>query len=231
MREKSTFEDTEFKEFAKKLVSKYPRFFPEDFDIDKFYFIRTESIKPKWISRVRKIGHPWGALPGLDEVVYLVETADEMWEPLTEAQRILVVFHELKHIPEGGCDYDNNECGKLIDHPVQDFPECIAAANGNLFWASPGHGDDLPNILDESKPFDLEGALKRAGFIESEDRKPLASPEDINEDSDEDLASKMLEDMERRKSESELKKIKKDAIIEESDGLSEMSEEIVVDEV
>jgi len=188
MREKSIYEDTEFKDFAKKLVEKYPRFFPEDFDLDKFYFIRTESMKPKWISRVRKIGHPWGALPGLDQMVYLVETAEDCWEPLTEAQRILVVFHELKHIPEGGCDYDSNECGKLVDHPIQDFPECIAAANGNLFWNNAGHGDDLPNILDKHTPFDLEAALKRTGFLESEDRKTLTAPDDSDdvEETDED---------------------------------------------
>jgi len=230
MREKSTFEDEEFKEFSKKLVEKYPRFFPEDFDLDKFFFIRTESIKPKWISKVRKIGHPWGALPGLDQMIYLVETAEECWEPLTESQRILVVFHELKHIPEGGCDTDSNECGKLVEHPVQDFPECIAAANGNLFWMQAGHGDDLPNILDKHAPFDLEAALKRTGLLESEDRKSLVSPDDV-EETDEDLAKKMLEDMEERKKDSEISKIKKSAVIEESSGSSETDEDISVDEV
>ena len=230
MREKSTYEDIEFKEIAEKIEKKYPRFFHEDFDLDKFYFIRTETIKPKWISRVRKIGHPWGALPGLDRVIYLVETADEHWEPLTEAQRVLTVFHELKHIPEGGCDYDSKECGKLIDHPIQDFPECIAAANGNLFWFQAGHGEDLPNILDTGKSFDLEASLKRAGFIEEEDRKPLVSPED--EDSDEDIAKKMLEDMESRKTDAEIKKIEKDAVIEESAGITdETNEDVAVDEV
>jgi hypothetical protein len=234
MREKSTFEDEEFKEYANRLVSKYPRFFPEDFDLEKFFFIRTEEIKPKWISKVRKIGHPWGALPGLDRVIYLVETAEENWSPLSDSQRVLVVFHELKHIPEGGCDYDSNECGKVIEHPVQDFPECIAAANGNLFWMEPGHGEDLPNILDSHTPFDLEAALKRTGFIEHSDRKPLAVPEE-EIDEDEDLAKKMIESLEERKKDSELGKIKRTATIEESDGKSEEVEEskedIVVDEV
>jgi len=223
MREKSTFSDEEFKEIATKLVDKYPRFFPEDFDLTKFFFMRTEVIKPKWVAKIRKIGHPWGSLPGLEQMIYLVETAEEQWEPLTEAQRILVVFHELKHVPEGGCDLDSNSCGKVEEHPVQDFPECIAAANGNLFWMQAGHGDDLPNILDGYTRFNLEAALKRTGFIESEDRKPLREPED-GEDADDDLAKKMLEDLEERKKESELAKTKRNAVIEEEEEESEEEE-------
>ena len=232
MREKSTYIDDEFKDLAIKIVEKYPKFFPEDFDLTKFFFIRTEDIKPKWISKIRKVGHPWGALPGLDQMIYLVETAQDNWEPMTEAQRVLIVFHELKHVSEGGCDFESDSCGKLEDHPVQDFPECIAAANGNLCWFHPGHGDDLPNILDRRSTFDLSAALRKSGFIESEDRKPLSPPADDGEESDEDLVKGMLEDMEERKKKDELSKIKKSAVIEEtSPEENEENEEIEVDEV
>jgi len=219
MREKSTFVDEEFKDYAEQIVERYPRFFPEDFDLTKFFFLRTEGIKPKWIAKIRKIGHPWGSLPGLEDIIYLVEVAAEMWEPLSEAQRVLTVFHELKHVPEGGCDFDSNNCGKVEDHPVQDFPECIAAANGNLFWYDPGHGEDLPNILDVSAKFDLETALKRTGFIDDESRKSPSSPEDIgiDEDDDEvpDIAEALVEDLKKRKHEEEVDKIKRKAAIED----------------
>jgi hypothetical protein len=238
MREKSTFVDEEFKELAEKVIAKFPRFFPEDFDLSKFFFLRTEGIKPKWISKVRKIGHPWGSLPGLEDMVYLVETAAECWEPLNDAQRVLTVFHELKHVPEGGCDFDSNSCGKVEEHPVQDFPECIAAANGNLFWYEPGQGDDLPNILDSGSRFDLEEALKRTGFLEDESRKPISSPEDIgideeDEEVDADVAEAIVETMKKKKHEEEVEKIKRKAASEEDEEELEESpsSEVEVEEV
>jgi len=232
MREKSTFDDEEFKEIAVQLLEMYPRFFPEDFDLTKFFFIRTEGVKPKWIAKIRKIGHPWGSLPGLENMIYLVETAAENWEVLTDSQRVLTVFHELKHVPEGGCDLESNDSGKVIEHPVQDFPECIAAANGNLFWYEPGHGDDLPNILDRSSSFDLEQALKRTGFIEDEARKSVPKPDGLDEE--EDVAASMLDDIEERETKSELKKVKRKAEIEESRSSSDDEDEekeVEVDEV
>lgn len=171
MREKSTFVDDEFKEIAEGIFEQFARFFPEDFDLSRFFFIRTEGIKPKWISKVRKIGHPWGSLPGLENIIYLIETSADNWNVLNDAQKSLVVFHEMKHIPEGGCDFDSSTCGKLVEHPVQDFPECIAAANGNLFWAEVGHGEELPNILNSGSKFNLEESLKRTGFIPDDDKK------------------------------------------------------------
>jgi len=242
MKEKSTFVDEEFSDYAKQIIKNYPRFFPEDFDLSKFFFLRTEGIKPKWIAKIRKIGHPWGSLPGLENMIYLVETAAEMWEPLSEAQRVLTVFHELKHVPEGGCDFDSNNCGKVVDHPIQDFPECIAAANGNLFWFDPGHGEDLPNILDVTSRFDLEKALRRTGFIEDEGRKPLTSPEDIGIDETEevesDVAEAIVKDLKKRKHEEEVKKIKRKAAKEEEteeeeieEEYDETSSEVEVDEV
>lgn len=234
MREKSTFTDEEFKDYAEQIVEKYSRYFPEDFDLSKFFFIRTEGIKPKWISKIRKIGHPWGALPGLEEMIYLVETASECWEPLSEAQRILTVFHELKHVPEGGCDYESNNCGKVEEHPVQDFPECIAAANGNLFWYDPGHGEDLPNILDTCSRFDLEKALKRTGFLPDDSRKPPSSPEDIGIDDDDsvdaDVAEALVKDIAERKHKKEIEKIKRKASVED-EVESGTESEVVVDEV
>jgi hypothetical protein len=238
MREKSTFVDEEFKDYAEQIIKRYPRFFPEDFDLSKFFFLRTEGIKPKWIAKIRKIGHPWGSLPGLEDMIYLVETAAEMWEPLNEAQRVLTVFHELKHVPEGGCDFDSNSCGKVEDHPVQDFPECIAAANGNLFWYDPGHAEELPNILDTSSKFDLEEALKRTGFIEEEGRKALKSPEDIGIDDEEeieaDVAEAIVKDVAARKYKEEVDKIKRTAAVEEEseeDEADETESEVEVDEV
>ena len=237
MREKSTFTDEEFKEYAEQIIERYPRFFPEDFDLSKFFFLRTEGVKPKWISKIRKIGHPWGSLPGLEDMIYLVETAAECWEPLSEAQRVLVVFHELKHVPEGGCDYDSNNCGKVEDHPVQDFPECIAAANGNLFWYDPGHGEDLPNILDTDSRFDLEQALKRTGFIDDDTRKAPTSPEDIGIDEDDeipaDVAEALVKDLKEKRHEKEVEKIKRSAATEDDEETVEEDEssEVVVDEV
>lgn len=235
MIEKSTFVDEEFKEIAEKILERFPRFFPEDFNLSKFFFLRTEEIKPKWISKIRKIGHPWGSLPGLENMIYLVETAAECWEPLNEAQRVLTVFHELKHVPEGGCDFDNNNCGKVEEHPVQDFPECIAAANGNLFWYEAGQGEDLPNILDSGSKFDLETALKRTGFIEDKSRKPVDSPKDIGIDEDEadaDVAEAMVEAIKDRKHEEEIEKIKRQAAIKDDEEVEESSvSEVEVEEV
>jgi len=169
MKEKSVTQHNEFKDIAEKLLTQYPRFFPEDFTLDVFYFIKTSDIKPKWVARVRKVGHPWNTLPGIGNIVYLVETAEEQWEKLSKEQRNLVVLHELLHIPFGGCDYESSMCGSLRDHSVQDFPEVIAAAKGNLFWATPGY-EDIPDIINGGDVCDLEKALINSGLMPDPNR-------------------------------------------------------------
>jgi hypothetical protein len=183
MREKDTWEDNEFREIAEKLLKRYPQFFPNDLSLDCIYFIRTATIKPVWISKIRRCGHPWGSMPGLEDIVYLIETSDERWRGLNEAQRILVVFHELKHVPEHGCEMDDEkQRGKIIDHPIQDFAECIAAANGNLFWGAPNQ--EIPNILEESTDFDLEASLKRAGLIMDEKTNKVTYPNSVHSETE-----------------------------------------------
>ena len=162
MSDTPAFIDTEFKEIAEKLVKKYPQLLAEDMDIPSVYFIRTPDIEPKWISRIRRCGHPWNKLPGADAIVYLVETADEKWKLLNEAQRTLVVLHELKHIPSGGFTDDSDDFGKLIEHTVQDFLECIAAAGGDPFWSEPGRGSEIVDLLKEDVRFNTASAMQAA---------------------------------------------------------------------
>lgn len=174
MREKNTWCDEEFKKVARELYQKYPHLLSRNLDVDKIFFMRTSDVEPRWVSKIRKCGHPWGSMPGLEEIIYVVETADAHWKRLNQAQRVLVVFHELKHIPDDGCDMEHDNRGKIIDHPIQDFPECVAAANGNLFWGSPGQ--EIPNILETSPNFDLEQALKRVGLMVDAETKRVKYP-------------------------------------------------------
>jgi predicted metallopeptidase len=161
MSEATMFFDEEFKTIAEKLVQKYPNLFAEDIDTSAIHYIRTPDIEPKWIARIRRCGHPWNKLPGASGIVYLIETANEKWQLLNDAQRALVVLHELKHVPSGGFTPDSDEYGKLVEHTVQDFLECIAAANGNPFWNDPGHGD-VVNLLEENITFDTGQAMRSA---------------------------------------------------------------------
>ena len=182
-------EDKEVKAIARKILDKFPKFFPEDFVLGKIYCMRTEEITPKkWIARIRPIGHPWCNLPLMSHLTYLLEVADERWALLSEAQRNLVIFHELLHVPKGGCDPECNKHGTLKDHAVQDFPECIAAADGNLFWMQTGA--EIPDILDDrTTKLDLAKSLEKAGYSADPEREPFPIPEgdDLSDDPIEDM--------------------------------------------
>jgi len=162
MSEALDYLDTEFKEISEKLVKKYPDLFAEDMDTEAVHFIRTPDVEPKWIARIRRCGHPWNKLPGSAGIIYLVETANEKWKLLNDAQRVLVVLHELKHIPSGGFTEDSDDFGKLLEHTVQDFLECIAAAGGDPFWADPGRGEGIVNLLKTDTKFNTEKAMQAA---------------------------------------------------------------------
>lgn len=203
MRERETRVDHEFKEIAEQLVEKHSRFFPDDFNLERFMFIRTSYMRPKWVARIRKCGHPWGGLPGLESIIYLVETADDHWQALTKAQQVLIVFHELKHVPKGGCDFQSKDCGKVLDHPIQDFPECVAAANGNLFWNEPGY-EDVPNLLEDPTTFDLENSLERVGFLNDPERSEFELPS--TDQPIKDLVEAMLKLMHESKTENEIRR-------------------------
>jgi predicted metallopeptidase len=157
------YTDTEFADIAKQLIEKHPHLFGEDIDLERVHFIRTPDVKSKWISRVRPCRHPWNTLPGAENIVYIIETSDEKWKLLNEAQRAIVVLHELKHIPDGGfTEEEKDTFAKVVDHVVQDFLECIAAAKGDPFWMEPGHGVNVMNLLREQARFNLDEALNAA---------------------------------------------------------------------
>jgi predicted metallopeptidase len=158
-----SYTDTEFADIARQLVEKHPHLFGDDIDLARVHFIRTPDKKTKWIARVRPCGHPWNTLPGAENIVYIIETADEKWKNLNEAQKAIVVLHELKHIPNGGfTEEDDKTFAKVIDHVVQDFLECIAAAKGDPFWMEVGHGANVMNLLREAARFNLDDALQAA---------------------------------------------------------------------
>jgi len=72
------------------------------------------------------------------------------------------VLHELKHIPSGGFTEDSDDFGKLLEHTVQDFLECIAAAGGDPFWSDPGRGEAIVNLLKTDTKFNTEKAMQAA---------------------------------------------------------------------
>lgn len=162
-------EDKESRDIAHQLIFKYPHFFASDINLKKIYFMRTEEYEPKsWIARVKTIGHPWSGLPSMEDYIYLLEVIDTKYTELSMAQRSLLIFHELLHIAEGGCDFESKNCGKLRDHEIQDFPEIIAASGGHLYWNRPGE-TGIPDLLsEEGVEIDLEEALKKSGYLKED---------------------------------------------------------------
>jgi predicted metallopeptidase len=122
----------EFKEIAEKLIDKYPNAFGH-IELDKVLILSETEKSPKKYADIRRIGFPYSFLTAYKFIIII-------YEPkllgLTDAQKIMVCYHELLHIDS---DFD-----KLLKHNIEDFRELISKYGVN--WEI---DPNLPNILED----------------------------------------------------------------------------------
>lgn len=106
-------------------------------DVNEVLFLWENELKPKlsggvasaicWKLKDHPIGHFTDARFA---IVFYRRTMDWM----TERQRAVLMWHELRHIPERG--------DRLVQHDVQDFAAILREAG--IGWANQGEG--VPDI-------------------------------------------------------------------------------------
>lgn len=122
----------DYKEVALKIMSKYPNAFSE-FDVEKILFLKETDKKPKKYADVRVVRPPYSFIT---EHKFIITFYEQLMSELNEAQKNLVVYHELLHI--------SPEFEKLVQHNVQDF--AVIVAQFGPTWVN---NPELKNILED----------------------------------------------------------------------------------
>ena len=147
--------DTVARELAEKLVGAYQTIF-EGVDVDNIGFIRIIGKKPsKAKGKLYKVGWPYEVY--MDKY-YVMEIDGAGWDIMSEQQQAMLIFHELLHVPDGGCDPQSKNHRKIRKHDVEDFSECLIAADMNLDWAA--QGEKIENIFDRATKRDEEKEIE-----------------------------------------------------------------------
>ena len=137
-------------ELAKKVIEKHQ---------DEFGHITTKNVvfvsnhghaQKRYLGKCRPIRPPYSLLLG-EELCYIIEMNEDRLEALKltldkDKKAIkLLIFHEMKHIPEEGCIKGEKQYRKIIKHDVDDFSVCLEVAGGNgpYDWVN---AKDLPDI-------------------------------------------------------------------------------------
>jgi predicted metallopeptidase len=125
----------EYKDIAEKLQQKFPVNF-DYLDFDKILFlVETEKVPKGKYAECRKVMAPYNFLT---EYKFIITFYEGNMIGLTEAQKVMVVFHELFHI--------DTDFEKIRKHDIEDFREVIMKAGNNPFWDI---DPNLGNILDD----------------------------------------------------------------------------------
>ena len=125
----------DYKDIAMQLQDKYPVNF-DYLDFDKILFlVKTDKAPKKKFAECRKVIAPYNFLT---EYKFIITFYEPNMIALTEAQKIMVVFHELFHID---VDFE-----KIRKHNIEDFKEIIMKVGNNPFWSI---DPNCPNLLED----------------------------------------------------------------------------------
>lgn len=118
---------------ARKLVLKFDRL--AHVEVDKILFLSDIVGRPKGIgARCYSVDcHPMQFFTNHEYVIVFYEMNIDY---MTEAQRIMLLYHEMRHIGRGA--------RKLVDHNVKDFYDILRV---DVSWAH--EGVEVPNLLEE----------------------------------------------------------------------------------
>ena len=101
---------------------------------------------------------------------YILEVNHQFWDDLPDAVKHLLIYHELLHIPEGGCDSSSKTYKKTLPHDTKDFTKVLSMASGveeeQLNWCSPTA--EISDILSGVKKIKKEETEALQGMDEVE---------------------------------------------------------------
>lgn len=78
----------------------------------------------------------------LQDYDYMLEVHKQSWAQATEGERLYIILHELKHIPDEGFNKDSKDYKKLIRHDKEDFRDLI-----KLYGVDMEHVDKLVELV------------------------------------------------------------------------------------
>lgn len=133
----------EYEEIAKKLIDKYPVAF-NHIILDEVLFLKEEERTPKnKYADTRIIKSPYTYF---SDYKFIITFYENNILSMTEAQKVLLVYHELLHI--------DPSFSKLVNHDIQDFR--ILLSKWGCCWDI---DPNLPNILeDEDKDLNISNS-------------------------------------------------------------------------
>jgi predicted metallopeptidase len=121
----------DYQDIAEKLIDRFSVAF-EHIELDKVLFLSETEKAPKKHAEVKIVRAPYTFMT---EYKFIITFYDPMNAALTDAQKVMLVFHELLHI--------DNDFNKLRKHNVEDFRELVSKYGVN--WDI---DPNLENILD-----------------------------------------------------------------------------------
>jgi|GEM_PF-6546658 len=66
------------------------------------------------------------------KIDYVLAVHLETWQVLDDAQKRVLIFHELLHIPPNGFNEESTQYRKTVDHDVKDF--AVVLKNFGIHW-------------------------------------------------------------------------------------------------
>ena len=124
---------TEYQEIAEKLIDKYVVAFG-NIVLDEVLFLKEEEKSPKGkYADTRIVRAPYTYF---SDYKFIITFYENNMLSMTEAQKVLLVYHELLHI--------DPSFSKLVSHDIQDF-RILISKYGSCWDIDP----NLPNILEE----------------------------------------------------------------------------------
>ena len=124
---------TEYQEIAEKLIDKYVVAFSH-IVLDEVLFLKEEEKSPKGkYADTRIVRAPYTYF---SDYKFIITFYENNMLSMTEAQKVLLVYHELLHI--------DPSFSKLVSHDIQDF-RILISKYGSCWDIDP----NLPNILEE----------------------------------------------------------------------------------
>ena len=129
---------TDWQEIAEKLINKF-NIALGHIEIDKVLFLSEDEKTPKKYADTRLVKFPFNFIT---EYKYIIVFYENNTQIMTDAQRHMLVLHELLHIDES--------FEKIRKHNVEDFRELVGRWGVN--WDI---DPNLPDILDN----DIDGEI------------------------------------------------------------------------
>lgn len=145
----------EYSDIADKIIDKFPVAFGH-IEMDKVLFLKETEKSPKKYADVRKVAAPYTFMT---EYKFIVTFYEPPMMGLGDAQKVMVVYHELLHI--------DPSFEKLRKHNMEDFRELVAIYGVN--WTI---DPNLINIVEDDEAVAPTVVASSFSSQDDEDEEP-----------------------------------------------------------